>query len=183
LWAVGVYNTVVTKNEAVSSAWSQVQNVYQRRSDLIPNIVETVKGAAKFEKSTLVEIAQARASVGQFKIDQSILNNPQQFAKFQQSQGLLGSALNHLMIIKEQYPELKANDNFQHLMVELEGTENRIAVERKTFNDTAQDFNTTIKRFPGNIVAGYAGFKEKPYFEAEESAKAAPKVNFADAAK
>lgn len=178
MWAVGTYNSIVTKNEGVSQSWSQVQNVYQRRTDLIPNIVATAGAAAKFEKSTFVEIAAARASVGQFKVDSSIVNNPAQFAKFQQAQGFLGQALGKLMVIKENYPELKANKNFENVMIELEGTENRIAVERKTFNETAQDFNTTIKVFPGSFVAGFGHFQPKAYFEAEQQAQTAPKVNF-----
>lgn len=178
LWAVGTYNGLVNKNEAVSQSWSQVQNVYQRRSDLIPNIVATAGAAAKFEKSTFVEIAAARASVGQFKVDSSIVNNPQEFAKFQQAQGFLGQALGKLMVIKENYPELKANKNFENVMIELEGTENRISVERKTFNETAQEYNQTIKRFPGSFVANFGGFKEKAYFQADAQAQTAPKVNF-----
>lgn len=178
-WAIGTYNSLVNKNESVNQSWAQVQNVYQRRSDLIPNIVATAGAAAKFEKSTFVEIAAARASVGQFKVDKGIVNDPAQFAKFQQAQGFLGQALSHLMVVKENYPELKSNKNFENVMIELEGTENRISVERKTFNETAQDFNQTIKSFPGSFVASYGGFKEKAYFQADQTAQTAPKVNFA----
>lgn len=182
LWGVGVYNKVVGGNENVDSKWSQVMNVYQRRADLIPNVVATVKGAANFEKDTLTQVAQARASVGQFKVDNSIVNDPEQFQKFQAAQGMLGQALSRIMIVQERYPELKANANFQALMVTLEGTENRIAVERREYNEAAQEFNTTIKRFPGSLIASYTGFKPKAYFQAEESAKTAPKVSFESAA-
>jgi LemA protein len=178
MWCVGTYNGLVTKNEAVNSAWAQVQNVYQRRADLVPNLVETVKGAANFEKTTFTEVAKARSSVGQFTVDKSILNNPEQFAKFQQSQGMLGSALNKLMVVMEKYPDLQATQNFKDLQVQLEGTENRITVERKGFNDTAMEYNMAIKRFPGSIIAGFGGFKEKVYFQADAEAQTAVKVKF-----
>jgi LemA protein len=175
---VGSYNGMVNKNEGVSTAWSQVENVYQRRSDLIPNIVATVKGAASFEKTTLTAVTQARASVNQMKIDKSIVDNPEMLSKFNNAQGTLGSALGRLMVVVEKYPDLKSNQNFLALQDELSGTENRIAVERKNFNETAMDYNQTIKRFPSNIIAKFFDFKGKAYFQADDKAKTAPKVEF-----
>jgi LemA protein len=174
----GIYNTMVQKQEGVSSAWSQVENVYQRRMDLIPNLVETVKGVANFEQETYTAVAEARSKAGQVTIGPDTINDPAAFERFQQTQGELSSALSRLLVAVERYPELKANQNFLELQSQLEGTENRIAVERNRFNDTARDYNAYIKVVPNNFVAGIGGFKEKPYFAAAEGADQAPKVQF-----
>jgi LemA protein len=178
LWAVGAYNGIVSQNEGVKKAWSQVENQYQRRLDLVPNLVETVKGSAKFEKETLAAVVEARAKVGQVSIGKDVLNDPAAFKKFEEAQGGLSSALSRLMVVAEKYPELKSTQGFRDLQVQLEGTENRVAVARKDFNDAAQDYNTAIKRFPGSLVAGFGGFKERPYFQAAPQAAAAPAVKF-----
>jgi len=171
------YNRLVSLQQEVEKQWAQVQNVYQRRADLIPNLVATVSGAANFEKSTLVEITQARASVG--KIDASqVLNDPSRFADFEKAQGQLTAALSKLLVVVERYPELKSNSNFLELQAQLEGTENRIAVERGRYNDVVQRYNTAIKRFPTLVYAGAFGFKEKPYFTAVTGAENPPKVEF-----
>lgn len=172
------YNTLVQLDEGVKSAWSQVENVYQRRADLIPNLVETVKGYAKHEKDTFQAVVDARSRVGSIKLDENMLNNPQALKKFQSAQGELSSALSRLLVVSENYPQLKANENFLSLQAQLEGTENRISVERMRFNEAARAFNTRIRSFPANIVAGMMGLQSKSYFEAEEGAKTAPKVNF-----
>jgi len=176
----GTYNSLVTLDQSVRSQWAQVENVYQRRADLVPNLVETVKGAAAFEKDTFTAVTEARAKVGQVKLDQSIVNNPEAFAKFQEAQDGLGSALSRLMVVVEKYPELKATQNFRDLQVQLEGTENRITVERQRFNETAQAFNTKRNKFPTVLIAGFFGekFKEKAYFKAQAGAETAPKVQF-----
>jgi LemA protein len=176
----GTYNSLVTLDQSVRSQWAQVENVYQRRADLVPNLVETVKGAAAFEKETFTAVTEARAKVGQVKLDQSIVNNPEAFAKFQEAQDGLGSALSRLMVVVEKYPELKATQNFRDLQVQLEGTENRITVERQRFNETAQAFNTKRNKFPTVLIAGFFGekFKEKSYFKAQAGAETAPKVQF-----
>ena len=182
LYAVTTYNSLVSLDQAVQSQWAQVENVYQRRADLIPNLVATVKGAAAFEKSTFTEVAEARSKVGQISAQglQGIANNPQAFARFQQAQDGLSSALSHLMAVVERYPDLKATQNFQELQAQLEGTENRIAVERMRFNEAAQAFNTRRQSFPTNIIAGFFGsrFNPKPYFKAQAGAETAPKVQF-----
>ena len=178
LWCMGAYNSLVAKQEAVNSAWAQVQNVYQRRYDLVPNLVETVKGAANFEKSTLIAVTDARASVGKMTVDPSLLNDPAKFQQFEKAQGALSGALSRLMVIVERYPELKANANFRDLQVQLEGTENRIAVERRNFNEIAAVYNVAIRRMPDAFVARLAGFRERPYFQAEEPAQKAPAVKF-----
>ena len=178
LWYMGVYNGLVSKQEAGNSAWAQVQNVYQRRFDLVPNLVETVKGAANFEKSTLTAVVDARSRVGSFTVDKSILNDPDQFKKFEAAQGQLGSALSRLMVVMEKYPDLKATENFRDLQVQLEGTENRIAVERRTFNEVVQEYNTAIRRMPASLVANMSGFKARPYFEGDTQAQKAPQVKF-----
>ena len=178
LWCMGSYNGLVAKQEAVNSAWAQVQNVYQRRYDLVPNLVETVKGAANFEKSTLTAVTEARASVGRVTVDPSLLNDPTKFQQFEKAQGALSGALSRLMVIVERYPELKANANFRDLQVQLEGTENRIAVERRNFNEIAAVYNVAIRRMPDTFVARFAGFRERPYFQAEEPAQKAPAVKF-----
>jgi len=176
---VSTYNSLVTLDQSVQAQWAQVENVYQRRADLIPNLVETVKGAAAFEKDTFTAVTEARAKVGQVNVG-GIANNPDAFAKFQQAQDGLSSALSRLMVVVEKYPDLKATQNFRDLQVQLEGTENRITVERKRFNETAQAFNTTRMSFPTVLIAGFFGsrFNEKPYFKAQAGAETAPKVKF-----
>jgi LemA protein len=176
------YNRLVALDEGVSSAWAQVGNVYQRRADLIPNLVETVKGAADFEKSTLTQVIEARAKATQVQMEVSseVLNDPQAFQRFQAAQGELSGALSRLLVAVERYPELKANANFLSLQSQLEGTENRIAVERRTFNETAQTYNAQIRRIPARFVAAIAGFEKRPYFEAEPGAEKAPAVKFVD---
>ncbi len=173
----GSYNNMVTKQENVSSSWAQVENVYQRRSDLIPNLVSTVKGVANFEQKTLTDVINARASASQIKVDASKLN-PEQIEKFQASQGELSQALGRLMVVAEQYPQLKATENFKELQSQLEGTENRIAVERGKFNEVVKDYNAYIRKFPQVIYAGWFGFDKKGYFEAVAGADKAPKVEF-----
>ena len=177
-WAVGNYNKIVAKNEGVKSAWSQVENQYQRRYDLIPNLVETVKGFAKQEKEVLIGVTEARASVGQMKVTPEVLNNPQAFQNFQKAQDGLSSALSRLMVVVEKYPELKSNQNFLELQSQLEGTENRIAVERRRFNEIVQDFNSMIKSFPINIIANFGGFHEAQYFQSIAGSEKAPQVKF-----
>jgi LemA protein len=178
LWAVGAYNGIVGKNEAVSTAWSQVENQYQRRADLVPNLVEVVKGSAKFEKETLTAVVEARAKVGQMTVGKAVLDDPTAFKKFEDAQAGLSSALSRLMVVVEKYPELKSTQGFRDLQVQLEGTENRVAVARMDFNNSAQDYNTAIKRFPGALVAGFGGFKARPYFSAAPEAAKAPAVKF-----
>jgi LemA protein len=176
LFATGQYNGLVTRAQAVDAQWAQVQNVYQRRADLIPNLVATVSGAANFEKSTLTEVTAARASVGKVQINGT--PNAAQMAQFDQAQGALSSALSRLLVVAENYPSLKATANFQELQAQLEGTENRIAVERGRFNELARDYNTAIKRFPAVLFAGVFGFTEKPYFAAKNGADTPPQVQF-----
>lgn len=179
---VGTYNTLVQLDQGVQSQWAQVENVYQRRSDLIPNLVNTVKGAANFEQSTLTAVTEARSKVGQVTSGavENIARDPQAFARFQQAQDGLSSALSRLMVVSERYPELKATQNFRDLSVELEGTENRISVERMRFNESAQAFNTKRDTFPTVLIAGFFGarFQEKPYFKAQTGAEKAPEVKF-----
>jgi LemA protein len=171
------YNKMVTMNEGVSSQWSQVENVYQRRSDLIPNLVNTVKGYATHERETLEGVIEARAKATQVTVDPSKLDAAS-VKNFQDAQGGLSTALGRLMVVMEQYPNLKANENFRDLQAQLEGTENRIAVERGRFNETAQNFNIYIRKFPQILFAGMFGFEKKAYFEAEKGAEKAPVVNF-----
>jgi len=173
----GTYNKMVTLNEGVSSQWSQVENVYQRRSDLIPNLVNTVKGYATHERETLEGVIEARAKATQVTVDPSKLDAAS-IKNFQETQGGLTSALGRLMVVMEQYPNLKADQNFRDLQAQLEGTENRIAVERGRFNETAQNFNIYIRKFPQVLFAGMFGFEKKAYFEAEKGAEKAPVVNF-----
>jgi len=175
---VGMYNNLVTLDEQVTQSWSQVENQYQRRTDLIPNLVSTVKGVAEFEKETFTQVTEARSRVNQINVSSDMLNNPQAFQKFQAAQDNLGSALSRLLVTVEKYPELKANENFLQLQKQLEGTENRISVERRKFNQSVQGYNTTIRRFPANIVANFSGFNEKQYFKAVEGSDIAPKVEF-----
>lgn len=173
------YNQIVSLSQAADSKWAQVENVYQRRADLIPNLVATVSGAANFEKSTLVEVTQARASVGQIHVDPSKApTDAATLAQFDQAQGQLSSALSRLLVVSERYPTLTATENFQELQAQLEGTENRIAVARMDFNQAVQDYDTAIKSFPAMFFASSMGFHEKPYFQAAAGAETAPKVNF-----
>lgn len=173
----GSYNTSVKKDEGVKSAWSQVENQYQRRADLIPNLVNTVKGAANFEQSTLEAVVQARASATQVKIDPNNLT-PEAIQRFEQAQQGLSGALGRLLMVTENYPELKANQNFRDLQVQLEGTENRITVERKNFNEAVQDYNSYIRRFPTNLFVGIFGFSPKGYFQSQPGSDKAPEVKF-----
>jgi LemA protein len=179
MWGIRINNNMVKKDETVKEAWSQVENVYQRRFDLIPNLVATVKGYAAHEKETFIAVTEARAKVGgQINVSDDVINNPQAFQQFQQAQNSLSSALQRLMVVVEKYPDLKANENFLNLQNQLEGTENRIAVERRRFNETAREFNTYIKVFPNSFIASFRNFKEKSYFAADEGAQTAPKVEF-----
>jgi LemA protein len=175
--SVSGYNTMVNMDETVSKQWAQVQNVYQRRADLIPNLVNTVKGAADFEKTTLTQVIEARAKATAVNINPQNLDAAS-LKKFQEAQSGLSSALSRLMVVSEQYPQLKANQNFLDLQAQLEGTENRITVERQKFNETAQQFNAYIRSFPQTMFAGMFGFSKKAYFEAEQSAQKAPEVKF-----
>ncbi|MDL2230688.1 LemA family protein [Alistipes sp. OttesenSCG-928-L06] len=175
--AVSAYNGLVTKQESVNTAWSNVETQYQRRADLIPNLVNTVKGYASHEQQTFTEVTAARARATQMTVDAENLT-PEALAEYNQAQGELGSAIGRLLMIQENYPELKANQNFLELQSQLEGTENRINVARRDFNEVARDYNTTIRRFPRNIVASMFGFDPKPYFEAAEGAETAPVVQF-----
>jgi LemA protein len=179
-WGVGQYNALVKLDQSVRSQWAQVENVYQRRADLVPNLVETVKGAADFEKQTFTAVTEARARVGQITADENLVNNPEAFARFQEAQDQLGSALSRLLVTVEKYPDLTATQNFRDLQVQLEGTENRITVERQRFNETAQAFNTKRMSFPTVLFAGLFGsrFAEKAYFKAQAGAETAPKVKF-----
>lgn len=178
MWGVGIYNNIITMEEGVNQTWSQVENQYQRRADLIPNLVSTVKGVANFEKETYTAVTEARAKVGQIQINANDLSNPALFQQFQQAQDGLSSALSRLLVTVENYPELKANENFLQLQAQLEGTENRISVERRNFNLAVQEFNTLIRRFPARFIAGFAGFADKQYFQAVAGAEEAPKVEF-----
>ncbi len=177
-WITGMYNSLVRLDEGVNQGWAQVQNQYQRRLDLIPNLVETVKGYAQHESSVFTDVAEARAGVGKLTVTPDVLNNPQAFQRFQQAQGELSSALSRLLAVAENYPQLKANENFIALQSQLEGTENRIAVERKRFNELVQDYNIRVRTFPASIIAGLFGFGQKQYFQAEPGSEKAPKVKF-----
>lgn len=178
LFFVGGYNGLVSKDQTVEQAWSQVQTQYQRRSDLIPNLVSTVKGEANFEKSTLQSVIEARASATQIKVDANTVNNPEQLAKYQQAQGQLGAALGKLLMVTENYPTLKTNAQFAQLMDEIAGTENRIAVARRDFNKDVQEYNVATKSFPGVVFAKIFNFNEKSYFKADEGSDKAPQVSF-----
>ncbi|NVO02230.1 MAG: LemA family protein [Bacteroidetes bacterium] len=173
----GMYNGMVTKQEAVTTQWAQVETAYQRRADLIPNLVATVKGYAEFEKSTLTDVVNARAKATSVNISPEKLDEAS-LQKFQQAQNGLSSAIGRLMVVVEKYPELKANQNFLELQAQLEGTENRISTERRKFNETAQDYNVYIRKFPKSIFAGWFGFTTKAYFKADAGAEKAPKVVF-----
>ena len=177
LWGAGVYNSFVTAQEDVEAAWAQVENQYQRRADLVPNLVATVKGYAKHEQETLENVVAARAKATQITLDASTATQ-EQLSAYQAAQGELSQALGRLLAVAENYPDLKANENFRDLQSQLEGTENRITIARQMFNDRARAYNTQIRRFPRNIMAAMFGFEKKPYFEAEEGAHKAPKVEF-----
>ena len=171
------YNGLVTKSQAVDAQWAQVENVYQRRADLVPNLVATVAGAANFEKSTLTAVTEARASVGRIQVDpKNLPNDPEALARFEEAQTRLGSALARLLVVSERYPDLKANQNFLSLQSQLEGTENRITVERMRYNETAQVYNTSRLKFPTVIFASLLGFRDKAYFKAQAGADQAPKI-------
>ena len=176
---IGTYNNIIALEEGVKAQWAQVENTYQRRFDLIPNLVSTVQGEANFEKSTLTEVMEMRSRMGgTIKLDESLMNDEAALKRFQEMQGSLGGALQRLMAVSENYPDLKSNKSFQELRVQLEGAENRIAVERKRYNETVQAFNTTIRQFPTNLVAGFAGASPKALFSADAGASTAPKVQF-----
>ena len=175
IWGISAYNGLVSKDEAVTTAWSNVENNYQRRADLIPNLVATVKGYAEHESSTLEAVVNARAAAT--SVNGGNLST-EEIAAYQKAQSELSSSLSRLLMVVENYPELKANENFLDLQAQLEGTENRIAEARRVFNETAKDYNTSIRRFPNNLLAGFFGFEKKGYFEAEEAARTAPKVEF-----
>ena len=176
-WVKGMYNSMVRMDEGVSSAWAQVENVYQRRADLVPNLVATVKGYAEHESSTLEAVVNARAKATQMTVDPSGLSEAE-IARFTEAQDELGAAIGRLLVSVERYPDLKANQNFRDLQAQLEGTENRITVERQKFNEAARSYNVTIRKFPNNIFAGMFGFEKKGYFEASEGAEQAPVVSF-----
>ena len=177
LWAISKYNGIAGKDQEVKKTWGDVESDYQRRSDLIPNLVNTVKGYATFEQKTLTDVIQARASATQIKVDPANLT-PEKLQEFQQAQSGVSSALGRLMVISENYPDLKANQNFLDLQAQLEGTENRISVSRKRFNEAVQGYNTNIVGFPGNLIAKIGGFTEKAFFEAAEGSEKAPEVKF-----
>jgi LemA protein len=178
LWGMGIYNSLVTLDEGVRSSWGQVETQYQRRADLIPNLVETVKGFAKQEQTVLIGVTEARAKVSQITVTKEVLDDPQAFQKFQAAQDQLSGALSRLLAVAENYPQLKSNENFLALQTQLEGTENRITVARSRFNETVQSYNTTIRRFPASFIAGLFGFREKMYFQSKEGAENAPGVKF-----
>ena len=177
IWAVSGYNNLVKLDESVSTAWSNVENQYQRRADLIPNLVNTVKGYAAHEKETLEAVMSARSKATQMTVDADNLT-PEKLQEYQNAQGEIGAALGRLLAITEAYPYLKANDNFKELQAQLEGTENRISVERRNFNEVARSYNTAVRTFPKTIIASMFGFDKRPYFEAEEGANKAPEVQF-----
>ena len=177
MWAISAYNGMVKMDESVSTAWSNVENQYQRRTDLIPNLVNTVKGYASHEKETFEAVVSARSKATQMTVDADNLT-PEKLQEYQKAQGEIGAALGRLLAITENYPELKANENFKELQAQLEGTENRISVERRNFNEVARSYNTAIRTFPKSLLAGMFGFEKRPYFEAEVGANKAPEVKF-----
>ena len=177
MWLISAYNGLVSKDESVSTAWSNVENQYQRRADLIPNLVNTVKGYAAHEKETLEAVVAAPSKATQITIDPDNMT-PEKLQEYQKAQGEIGAALGRLLAITEAYPDLKANENFKELQAQLEGTENRISVERRNFNEVARSYNTAIRTFPRTLIAGMFGFEKRPYFEAEEGASSAPEVKF-----
>ena len=177
MWGVGQYNGLVKQQESVNTEWSNVENQYQRRADLIPNLVETVKGYAAHERETFEAVVEARSKATSIKVDPENLT-PEQLKEFQDAQGAVGSALGRLIAIAENYPDLKANENFKELQSQLEGTENHIAVARRDFNNVAKSYNTKLRSFPTNIIAGFFNFDARPYFEAAEGSDKAPQVKF-----
>jgi LemA protein len=177
-WFVSVGNDLVARDQAVQGAWAQVQNVYQRRADLIPNLVETVRGFAAQERAVLEEVTRARATVSGMQVTPELLRDPEALRKFQEAQAQLGGALGRLLAVVERYPELKSNQNFLALQSQLEGTENRIAVERRRYNEAVRDYNTAVRRFPASFVASLRGFPERPYFEATPGSETRPPVKF-----
>lgn len=177
-WGIGVNNGLVEKEESVNNAWSKVESQYQRRADLIPNLVNTVKGAANFEQETLTAVTEARSKATSITLTPETLNDEQAMENFQKAQSQLSGALSRLLVSVEKYPDLKANSNFRDLQAQLEGTENRIAVERGRFNDVAKEYNTSIRKFPASLIASFSGFKTKAYFKADEGASKAPTVSF-----
>ena len=177
-FGISKYNSLVEEQQQVNQSWAQVENQYQRRADLIPNLVNTVKGAADFEQQTLTDVIEARSKASSIQVSADDLNNPQKVQQFQQAQQQLSGALSRLLVTVEKYPELKANQNFRDLQIQLEGTENRISTERQRFNESVQSYNTMVQRFPNNVFAGLFGFDQKAYFEADEGASEAPEVNF-----
>lgn len=182
LYASGLYNSLVGAEQAVEAQWAQVENVYQRRADLVPNLVATVRGSADFEQETLTQVIEARSRVGQVTAEatSAIIDDPQRFARFQQAQEALSSALSRLMVVVERYPQIQSTQAFRDLMVQLEGTENRISVARHRYNEVAQDYNTRIRRVPAAFFAPILGFERKAYFEAQAGAETAPEVDFGD---
>ena len=178
IWGIGVNNELVRNEQLVAEKWAQVQNVYQRRADLIPNLVETVKGFAAQERTVLEEVTKARASVAGIKATPELVNDPAAFRKFQQAQTELGGALSRLLVTVERYPDLKSNQNFLALQSQLEGTENRITVERMRYNEAVRDYNTRLRVFPSSMIASFRGFKEKAFFEAAPGSEQVPKVKF-----
>ena len=178
LWGTAVYNSLVSADEGVTSAWSQVENQYQRRADLIPNLVATVKGFAAQEREVLLGVTEARARVGQIVVTKEVLQDPEAFARFQEAQDNLSSALARLLAVAENYPVLRSSENFLTLQDQLEGTENRISIERRRFNEVVQAYNTTVRTFPGSIIAGLAGFSQRQYFSGVPGSDQPPKVEF-----
>jgi len=179
VFVVGIYNGLVSSSQLVDSSWAQVQNVYQRRADLVPNLVQTVSGAANFEKSTMVEVTEARASLGHVQLGSTQAPaDPASLAAFQKAQGALGSALSRLLVVSERYPDLKSSQNFRDLQAQLEGTENRISVERERFNTAVQVYNIKVRSFPAVLLAGIMGYAPKPYFTATPASEIAPSVKF-----
>jgi LemA protein len=177
-WAVSVGNRLVAMDQGVQESWAQVQTIYQQRADLVPNLVETVKGFATQERTVLEEVTRARASATGFRATPELLNDPAQLQKFQEAQNQLGGALGRLLVTVERYPELKSNQNFLALQSQLESIENRLAVERRRFNETVRAYNTAVRSFPGSLVASFRGFREKPFFEATAGSQAAPQIKF-----
>jgi len=177
-FGININNGLVSSEEQVNGAWAQVENQYQRRADLIPNLVNTVRGAADFESETLTEVIEARSRATSINVNASDLNNPEAFQQFQEAQGQLSGALSRLLVTVERYPELQANQNFRDLQAQLEGTENRISTERMRFNQAAQSYNTQIRKFPTSLFASMLGFEQKQYFQADEGSQEAPTVDF-----
>jgi LemA protein len=177
-WAVSVNNRLVGLDQTVQESWAQVQNIYQQRADLVPNLVETVKGFAAQERTVLEEVTRARASVAGIKVTPEVLNDPAALRKFQEAQNQLSGALSRLLVTVERYPELKSNQNFLQLQSQLESIENRVTVERRRFNESVREYNTEVRRVPGSLVASFRGFREKPFFEAAPGSQAAPQIKF-----